>query len=322
MKVAILGGTGYVGRNLVEAMTAAGHSLTLLTRPDSHDRAPWVSAHATVEGTVRDEDAIRRTLTGADAVVYNIGILREHPKRDITFEALHYEGARRTIDLAVDAGVGRFLLMSANGVRDNGTPYQQTKFKAEEYLRASPLQWTIFRPSVIFGDARGRMEFATQLYRDIVSNPLPLPLFYDGLWPARAGQSKMSPVHVRDVARIFAHSLDREDSIGRIYPIGGPRQISWHDILQVIAQATGKRRFGVPTPAWVMKTIADLLAGLDILPVTRDQLTMLLEGNTCDSSAIFEEFGIDPVPFEAATLSYLRGTSDERENGSFSRLRQ
>lgn len=305
MKVALLGGTGFVGRYLIDEIRAAGHDLVVLSRSHSDDRYPGILPGETVIGDVRDDDAVRHTLVGADVVLYNIGILREYPKRGITFEALHYEGARRTIDIAVESGISRFLLMSANGVRAGGTPYQKTKHRAEEYLRASPLRWTIFRPSVLFGDPRGRMEFATQLYRDIVSAPLPLPLFYDGLWPVGAGRAQMSPVHVRDVAKIFALSLSREDSVGRVYPIGGPEAMSWEKILRVIAQATGKRRFGVPVPAWAMKTVADLLAGTDILPVTRDQLTMLMEGNTCESSAIFREFGIDPVRFDAENLDYL-----------------
>jgi len=305
MRVGIFGGTGFVGSYLVDALIAAGHHPVLLTRPNGEAHQPIDQNCETVTGDIRDDEAIRRVLSGADAAIYNIGILREYPKRGITFEALHFEGARRAIDIAVDCGVGRFLLMSANGVKADGTPYQRTKYQAEEYLRASPLRWTIFQPSVIFGDPRGRMEFATQLYRDIVSAPLPLPLFYDGLLPFGAGETRMSPVHVLDLARIFAQSLTREDSIGKSYPLGGPDALRWKDLLQIIAKATGKRRFGLPTPAWAMKTVADLVAGLDILPVTRDQLTMLMEGNTCDSSEIFQAYGIEPIPFNADNLKYL-----------------
>ena len=305
MRVAIFGGPGFVGSYITDELIAAGHQPVLLTRPDSLERHPAPSACETLTGDIADEAAVRATLEGADAAIYNIGILREYPKRGITFEALHHAGARRAMDLAAETGAKRFLLMSANGVKADGTAYQQTKYLAEEYLRSGSLQWTIFQPSVIFGDPRGRMEFATQLYRDIVSAPLPLPLFYDGLLPTRAGETRMSPVHVRDVARLFALSLTREDSIGQTYRVGGPEAIRWKDILQIIAAATGKKRFGLPTPAWAMKTVADLLSGLDILPVTRDQLTMLMEGNTCDASEVFRAYGIDPTPFDAAHLSYL-----------------
>ena len=93
--------------------------------------------------------------------------------------------------------------MSANGVKADGTPYQVTKYEAEEYLKASGLDWTIFRPSVIFGDPGERMEFATQLASDIIRPPLPAPLFFDGVSPLNAGQFRLSPVHVEDVAQAF-----------------------------------------------------------------------------------------------------------------------
>lgn len=119
-----------------------------------------------------------------DGVIYNIGILREFPRRGITFQALHSDAARRTMDAASEAGAKRYLLMSANGVKASGTAYQRTKFEAEQYLRTTALEWTIFRPSVVFSDPRDRMEFATQLLRDIIDAPLPAPLFFDGVQPS------------------------------------------------------------------------------------------------------------------------------------------
>ncbi len=105
--------------------------------------------------------------------------------------------------------------MSANGL--DGTPYQRTKFQAEEALRASGLDWTIFRPSVIFGDPRGQMEFCTQLKRDIIDSPLPAPLFYKGLLPLDAGAFELAPVAVADVAAAFCHALTHPETIGQSY---------------------------------------------------------------------------------------------------------
>jgi len=305
MRVALFGGTGFVGSYLVDELLDRGHLPVLLTRPGSEEKVHRRESCATVPGDIDDPEAVRNTVAGADAVIYNIGILKEYPQRGVTFEALHFDGARRAVDAAVEAGVNRFLLMSANGVKPDGTGYQRTKYMAEQYLQASDLDWTIFRPSVLFGNPRGRMEFATQLYRDIVASPLPAPLFYPGLLPFGAGSMQMSPIHVRDVARAFVRSLESEESIGRIHPLGGPQQLSWKEILQTIAQATGKRLIGVPTPVWGVKTLAGMLQGLDVMPVTRDQLTMLMEGNSCDSSGLFRGMGIQPTPFDAKHLRYL-----------------
>ena len=305
MKVAIFGGTGFVGSYLVDELLDHGHLPVLLTRPGSEEKVHRRESCATVPGAIEDPEAVRQTVAGADAVIYNIGILQEYPQKGITFEALHFDGARLAMDTAAEAGVRRFLLMSANGVKGDGTGYQRTKYMAEQYLQASGLDWTIFRPSVLFGDPRGHMEFATQLYRDIVDSPLPAPLFYQGLLPSGAGSMQMSPIHVQDVARAFVQSLGHEENIGRIHCLGGLQRLSWKQILQTIAQATGKRLIGVPTPVWVVRALAGLVEGLDILPVTRDQLTMLMEGNTCDSSGLFRGMGIAPTPFDAEHLRYL-----------------
>jgi len=305
MKVALFGGTGFIGSYLVDELLSQGHAPVLLIRPGSESKVRHPEGCELVRGTIGDPEAVKRTIQETDAVIYNIGILKEYPKRGITFDALHFEGARLAMDTAQAAGVQRFGLMSANGVKAGGTPYQKTKYTAEQYLQTSSLDWTIYRPSVLFGDPRGRMEFATQLYRDIVSTPMPAPLFYEGLLPFGAGSKKMSPVHVSDVARVVVASLTRDESRGRIYHLGGPEQLSWKQILEAIGKATGKRVFGVPTPAWAVKAVAGMLEGLDIMPVTRDQVTMLMEGNTCDSKDVFREFVIEPIPFDDAHLQYL-----------------
>jgi uncharacterized protein YbjT (DUF2867 family) len=306
MKVTVFGGTGFVGGYLVDELLARGHLPRLLVRPGSEAKLAAAGRCEIISGAIGDTEAVQRSLAGSDAAIYNIGILREQPRRGVTFQALHLDGARLAVDLAVQAGTRRFLLMSANGVRPDGTAYQRTKHQAEEYLQASPLEWTIFRPSVLFGDPRGQMEFATQLYRDIVSRPLPAPLFYPGLLPLRAGSMPMSPLHVGDVARVFVAALERPSTVGRIYPLGGPQVLSWKQILQVIGAATGHRVLGLPAPAWAVRAVAGLLEGQDILPVTRDQIDMLMQGNSCDSSALFRELVIDPIPFDTDHLQYLK----------------
>ncbi|NJN48205.1 MAG: NAD(P)H-binding protein, partial [Candidatus Competibacteraceae bacterium] len=134
-------------------------------------------------------DAIRQTLTGCDAAIYSIGILREFKNRGITFDELQYQGAVRAIDAAVDLGVKRFILMSANGVKAEGTPYQISKYRAEQHLQNTDLDWTIFRPSVIFGDPRGKMEFCTQLQAQLINPPIPAPCSMPGYYPSMPAPS-------------------------------------------------------------------------------------------------------------------------------------
>jgi NADH dehydrogenase len=305
MKVTVFGGTGFVGNYLVDELLKQGHHPVLLVRPGSTHKVDQSDQCTLVEGEIADRAAIAAAVTDADAVIYNIGILREFPSKGVTYQALHDEGARRVMDVAGESGVRRFVLMSANGVRADGTGYQRSKYQAEQYLATTDLEWTIFRPSVLFGDPRGRMEFATQLYRDIIRSPLPAPLFFGGLLPSDAGMFQMSPIHVEDVASIFIKSLDMQHTVGNTYALGGPASLAWKDILQTIARAAGTSKWMLPAPVLLLKGMATLLDQYESFPVTRDQLTMLMEGNTCNGQETGDTFGVELTPFNEGNLSYL-----------------
>jgi NADH dehydrogenase len=304
MKVAVFGGTGFVGSYLIDALVAADHQPVVLVREGNEHRLNQADNCTLVTGHIEDDGAIERALEGVDVAIYNIGILREFPERDITFDSLHYESALHVIDTAEEAGVKRFLLMSANGVKADGTAYQQTKYRTEQYLMASALDWTIFQPSVIFGDPRGRMEFATQLSQDIIASPLPAPLFYDGLLPLGAGQFRLSPVHVEDVAQAFVNSIGDGESIGRVYRLGGQEMLSWKDILARVAEATGTHKLMLPVSACAVSAAARVLQRFEAFPITQDQIKMLLEGNTCPVDDLLE-LGVEPRAFSAENLAYL-----------------
>jgi NADH dehydrogenase len=305
MKVAVFGGTGFVGSYLIDALVAADHHPVVLVREGHEHKLTQADRCTLVSGDIADDDAIRTVLVEADAAVYNIGILREFPDQGITFNFLHDESARRVIDTAQAAGVKRFLLMSANAVDPDDTAYQKSKYNAEQYLMASGLDWTIFQPSVIFGDPRGRMEFATQLAQDIIASPLPAPLFYDGILPTGAGQFTLSPVHVQNVADAFVKSLKDSETISRIYRLGGEETLTWQEILTRIATVTGKRKLMLPVPACGVSAAARILERFEAFPITQDQIKMLMAGNACGVDDLLE-LGITPIGFSGKNLAYLR----------------
>lgn len=307
MKIGIIGGTGFVGNYLLEALARDGHSLRVLTRPGSGEKLPALPDLEAVPGDVGDEAAVRNCFEGCDAAVYLIGILREAPSRGITFDAMQRRGAERAIAAAEEVGVRRFLLMSANGIDAAATPYQVTKLAAEEALKGSSLEWTIFRPSVIFGPPRGRMEFCTQLKQELIESPLPAPLFYTGLLPTNAGAFELGPVHVEDVAAAFAKSLTMPETIGQTLELCGPDAWSWKQILSGIAAAAGRKKLMLPAPVMFIGPVATVMGRFSWFPVTRDQLTMLLAGNTCVEDG-FAPLGITPRPFDPDTLAYLGTT--------------
>ena len=305
MRVGVIGATGFVGSYLVDQLVESGHEPSVLVRHGSEGKLRHASACRITTGEVSSATAVAETVRDCDAVIYNVGILREDRRRGITFEALQFEGVERCVRAARANGVQRFVLMSANGVKKGGTAYQDTKFRAEEVVRNSGLDWTIFRPSVVFGDPRGRMEFATQLYRDMIAPPIPAIGFFKGLRPATGGLL-MSPVHVLDVAAAFVRAVEDSTLAGKVIKLGGPESLSWTDMLTRIAAACDKKKLIIPMPIGVMKIAASLLDWLPLFPVTHDQLTMLEEGNTVANDLLSELIGRPPAAFTSENLAYLK----------------
>ena len=282
-----------------------GHTPKVFVRPGSEQKLSHQNKCDIVYGTISDLNAVRNTISNTDGVIYNVGIIREFPMKKITFEELHFKGAKLCMDIASELGVERFILMSANGVKQNGTAYQETKFLSEQYMSETNLKWTVFRPSLVFGDPKGKIEFCSQLRDDMLSIPLPVPLFYEGIIPKNAGSFAMSPIHVKNVAEYFVKALDKKSTISQIYEIGGIHTFSWIDLVSIIAMASSKKKWKFPTPVFPLKMIASVFDRFSWFPITRDQLSMLVEGNTCESKKLFEEFHIKPIKFSVSNLTYL-----------------
>ena len=297
MRVAIFGATGFVGNYLVRALLAAGHEPSVIVRPGSESKLAETDRCRTTSGDIGSAEAIRATLDGCGAVIYNIGLLKEFPRRGITFEEAHFAGVKRVVEAAQDLGVKRFLLMSANGVKSPGTPYQETKFRAEELLKATDLDWTVFRPSVIFGDSGGTQEITHKLYSELVKPPVPAVSF-PGV--------EMSPVFIGDVVYAFVNALSNPETVGKSYALGGPEVLTWKEMVQRVAAAAGRDKWFVTMPLSLMKIGATLFDWLPFFPATRDQLTMLEEGNTADPAILESLTGRPPAAFDIENLGYLK----------------
>ena len=306
MRVAIIGGTGFVGSYIVDELHAQGHDVSLLVREGSEQKIRRTDSIRIVAGSIDSTTSINEVVTGCDAVIYCVGILREFPRKGITFETTQFDGVANTVAAALNNGVKRFLLMSANGVKSPGTRYQETKKRAEDLILASDLDATVFRPSVIFGDPRGQMEFATQLFQDMVNKPIPAVGFFNGLSPVN-GAILMSPVHIEDVGRAFVNALNDTSTVGESYDLGGPDILSWTEMIRRVAAATGREKWIIPLPISIMKLAAILFDWLPFFPATRDQLTMLAEGNTADPEVIKSLIGNPPMAFSPEHLAYLKG---------------
>jgi len=300
MRVFITGGTGFVGRNIFHALRGKGLKITAFVRSGSEEKLPFLEGVKVAYGDVTNPESLADAIKGADAVIHLVGIIREFPSENITFEKLHYEATRNVVKASVDAGVTRFIFMSANGAAQDGvSSYQTTKWRAEEEVRNSGMEWTIFRPSVIFGDPGGLMEFTSEMAGVIGKAPV-MPVFGDGLY-------RLDPVAVKDVALCFANSLNNPEAMGKVFHLGGGNPVTFHEIVQIIGKALGvKRKKTINVPFGIVRPVANLLGRFRFFPVTSDQLALLRQGNVCPELKYREVYNIEPTPFIYQNLGYLK----------------
>ena len=307
MKVALFGGTGFVGSYITDELIAHKHKPNLLVRKNSLKKLLQSDKCKIYEGDLSNSAAVKKAIKSSDVVIYSIGLVREFPHRGITFQEAQFEGVKQTVDLAKEFNIKRYILVSANGAKLDGTKYQSTKYLAEEYLKHSGLDWVIFRPSLCFGDPRGdgRPEFCTQLKKDMLSLPIPSPSFHEGLLPLNAGKFALSPIHIKNVAEFVVKSIDMDAAKNKIFCLGG-EAYHWKDLVPIMAAAYGKKKWMIPAPAIAVKALAFFLQRFAWFPITVDQITMLMESNVCDSKKHFDLFQIEPIPYNTDTLSYLK----------------
>ncbi len=297
MKVFLTGGTGFVGGEILRQLSKAGHEVRALVRPGSEKKLAPLAGVEILRGDVNEPDTLEGAMGGCDAVIHLVGIIREFPSRGVTFRRLHSEATAHVVAAVKKQNIRRYLHMSANGTRADATSdYHRTKWEAEETVRASELSWTIFRPSLIFGAGD---EFVNMLAPLVRTLPV-VPVIGDGRY-------RMSPVAVEDVAAGFVAALARPDAAGKIYHCCGPETLSYDELLDRIAQALGKNKARkLHHPAALVKPVVSMLDSIPRFPITRAQLTMLLEGNVCDPAPWAEAFGIDPIPFSEGIRTYVK----------------
>ena len=317
MKVAIIGGTGFVGSYITDELIKNDHTPRLLVREGSDYKVLQPDKCEIVQGNIDDNDAIKDTLKGCEAVIYLIALIREFPKKGLTNEKLQFRGSEKVAKIAEEMGAKRFLLMSALGANPdpNGSKYMQAKHLSEQAVKNTSLEWTILRPSSLFGDPRGgdRPEFCMMLDKLMLNLipypkflPFPAPSFFTGANPLNAGKYELSMVHVQDVASIFVKVLSDKDTISKTIEIGGSREVSWNEIIKSIASVTGQKVFMLPAPFFVIFSVAGLLDRFEWFPAGQDQLKDLVKGSTCNSEELFKKYDIKPIPFNTENLDYLK----------------
>ncbi len=296
-RIFVTGGSGFVGREVISRLLERGYAVNALAHRRQVVHDPRVRP---VAGGLFDLRAIENGMRGCDGVIHLVGIIAEDAARDITFDRIHRQGTKNIVDAASRLGVRRYVHMSALGTRSNAvSEYHRTKYAAEEHVRASGLDWTIFRPSMIHGPGGEFTKMQAAWARRKAPPFLFMPYFGAGVL-GLGGAGKLQPIHVADVARAFVEALENPRTIGEVYPIAGSQQLTWPRMHRIAAQAiVGRRRAVMAIPVWIAKLLANALPS-GMLPFNLDQVIMSQEDNTCDTTKFTDDFGWEAEGFESS----------------------
>lgn len=295
---AVFGGSGFIGRYVVQRLCQAGYVVRAAVR--NTERALFLKPMGQVGQVVplycalTDEPTIARAVEGADLVVNLVGLLAERRSGD--FQRIHADGARAIARLAAAAGVSRLVQVSAIGADPaSGSRYAATKAQGEAAVREAFAAATVLRPSVVFGPED---RFFNRFGR--MAQLLPL-------MPVIAGATKFQPVYVGDVADAVMAGLTRPDAAGAIYELGGPRVMSFREILAYILLETRRHRPLVGVPMALARMQAGVLEHLPGKMLTQDQLLLLGRDNVVAPGVPgLLDLGITPTPHELIVPTYLR----------------
>ncbi|MFC5848948.1 complex I NDUFA9 subunit family protein [Deinococcus petrolearius] len=296
LRVLVSGAGGFVGRAVVAELLRRGHTVFAgARRGEAVGGAPGQQAQG-VKLDVTDAASALRAVqqTRPDAVVHLVGIIAQ--TRDQTFQAAHVGGTRHM--LAATPRGARYLHMSALGADpESPSRYSATKGEAEALVRASGLDWTIFRPSLIFGPGD---DFFGRVLKELVTTAPVVPQIGDGLFPFR-------PVSIGDVAQAFAGALTQPETAGQTYALTGPEEFTFRQLLDEEQRALGQRRPVVPVPLPLMDLAVPLMGVLPRPPITTDQYAMLKAGNTAPNEPARTVFGLPMHRLQDALPGIVKG---------------
>lgn len=296
--ITVFGGTGFVGAYVVKELAKTGAVIRVVSR--NPDRALELKTAGSpgqiglMQGNIRNHESVKKAVEGSDVVINLVGLLFEQGKQN--FSAIHAQAAESLAKAAKNAGVKRFIHMSALGVdKSSHSKYARTKLNGEKAVVAAFPGATVIRPSVIFG---AEDNFFNRFARMAVCMPF-LPLI-------GGGKTKFQPVFVGDVARAFAAVVGDDTTAGKIYELGGPSVYSFHDLMDITLSILGRKRILLPVPFFVASLEAALLELLPHPLLTRDQVQLLKRDNVVSGATLsFKDLKLTPVNLESVVPGYL-----------------
>ncbi len=299
--ILVTGASGHVGNSIVRHLVKLGKPVrALVANPGkAHLRfGELASQIEIIQGDVTRPETLRAALQGVDTVIHLAAIAIEKGGRK--YEAINTQGTINMVEAAKAAGIKRFLNMSQNGASpDNPSRFLRSKGVAQAYVAASGLEWTAFKPSVIWGP---QDEFANVQARLIKLTPIFFPLAGDG-------QATFQPVYVGDVAQAFATALNDSSTYGQEYELGGGEVLTYEEIVKRVLKALKTKRLLIKMPLALLRpVVAVMQAALPVPPATTTLLELLAVPNVVPTgkNALIDTFKITPKPFASENLSYMR----------------
>ena len=288
MTVLVTGSTGFLGRRVVQKLIEHNYQVRCLVRTPGHERMFERGSVDVCYGDIANPDALASACQGVDQVVHLVAVIRENGK--LTYDAVNHLGVAQVIEAAKDAGtVSQFIHVSAVGaVNDPGLPYLRSKWQGEQAVVNSGLTYTIIRPSLIFGPGD---EFINSLAAVVRLFPV-VPVI-------AGGRNRLQPIWVDDLAQCIALSLSRHDLHGHTLELGGPDQLSYNQIVEIISRTMNRRRLKVHVPIWVMRiNVALMELFMSRPPINAEMLKMLRVRNVAELGMVEQTFGFRPRPME------------------------
>lgn len=302
MTILVTGAAGYLGNVTVKKLVEMGKPVRAMVRnkAKAEIRLKEVADKIEiVEGDVTDRASLPPLMKDVTAVIHYVAIAME--KGGQTYEEVNYQGTVNILDAAEDAGVKRFLNMSQNGASSD-LPYRflASKGRAQEYVAASNMDWTAFRPSAIFGP---QDEFFNTFARLLKVTPIVFPLI-------GGGNAEFQPVSSFDVVEAVVRSLDDDTTIGKELVLGGPEVLTLGEIEKRIIDAMDTWRLLVPAPVFLLRPAVIVMQSvLPGSPVSTSLLDLLAVPNTVPDNALVNHFGMEPIPFSGEHIEYLNNNT-------------
>ncbi|HEX9208520.1 MAG TPA: complex I NDUFA9 subunit family protein [Steroidobacteraceae bacterium] len=301
--VCVLGGTGFIGREIVGRLGGAGHDVKVLTRnPAQHRELKVLPSVRLVRADVHDEAQLAREFAGCDVVVNLVGILNETRLgrgSGAQFQRVHTELPQKVVRACQAAGVHRYLHMSGLKADAQRGPshYLKSKGRAEDYIRercaGGAPEYVIFQPSVVFGPGDA-----------FINNFAGILKLTPGVLPLACADAKFAPVYVGDVAAAFLACLDRRDVAGRTFELCGPDTLTLGDIVRETARLLGLKRVVIPLPKSVSRVQAALMDFVPGKPFSTDNFLSATLDSVCDCDGL-GELGIQRTAMRSVLPQYI-----------------